>query len=439
MKFILARGFNLNSMKYAILVSLPSLLSCSPKTYIKKELSLAEKKFHHHVGFMLYDLKEKKSLAEFNSSKYFTPASNTKIFTFYTSLKLLGDSIASIKYVVKNDSLIFWGLGDPSFLYKSTFDNTRTYNFLSQSNKKLFFSSSNFSTNHLGYGWAWDDYNDNYSAERSPFPVYGNIINITKKSNNILVTDPLIFMNHLAVADSSKIKSGAIRGVDSNDLIFYPSKSKDKQWEIPYHYSNNLLVELLTDTLKKQVIEVKKSIPKEAKILRSIPTDSLYSVMMKVSDNMIAEQLLLACAAKVSDTLSTDIAIKYSLQNYLSDLPDDARWVDGSGLSRYNLFTPRSIVKLWEKIYQEVPQERLFKLLAVGGQPGTLSTLYQNKQPFVFGKTGSLSNNHCLSGYLVTKKGKIFVFSFMNSNFIASSKEIREMMQNLLISLHNKY
>jgi D-alanyl-D-alanine carboxypeptidase/D-alanyl-D-alanine-endopeptidase (penicillin-binding protein 4) len=154
---------------------------------------------------------------------------------------------------------------------------------------------------------------------------------------------------------------------------------------------------------------------------------------------MIAEQLLLACAAKVSDTLNTDIAIKYSLENFLSDLPDDIRWVDGSGLSRYNLFTPRSIVKLWEKIYEEVPQVRLFKLLAVGGQPGTLSNLYQGSQPFVFGKTGSLSNNHCLSGYLITKKGKIYIFSFMNSNFVASSKEIRTMIQNLLINLHNKY
>ena len=176
-------------------------MACSPKAYISNELAKAEDQFHDHIGFMLYDLKEKKSIVEYNSSKYFTPASNTKIFTFYTSLKLLGDSLPSLKYVEKNDSLIFWGLGDPSFLYRNSFHNDRIYNFLSQSKKKLFFSSSNFSEEHFGPGWAWDDYNDDYSVERSPLPIFGNLVSVVKKKGN-WVTQPLLFMNHFSIADS---------------------------------------------------------------------------------------------------------------------------------------------------------------------------------------------------------------------------------------------
>src|SRR5690606_40565208 len=68
----------------------------------------------------------------------------------------------------------------------------------------------------------------------------------------------------------------------------------------------------------------------------------LYKVMMQESDNFIAEQLLLLCAQVLSDSLKTEIAIDFVKKHYLDDLVDEPVWVDGSGLSRYNLFTPRS-------------------------------------------------------------------------------------------------
>ena len=413
--------------------------SCSPLAPHKldKLFRNTETNFHDHTGFMLYDLEEKKSVYAFNADKYFTPASNTKIFTFYTSLTLLGDSLPALRYVETADSLIFWGTGDPSFLYKNVFNNGRVFNFLKQSGKRLYFSGSNFYTTTFGSGWAWDDYNSAYSAERFSFPVYGNIVSV-KSENNRLDFQPPFFKNSFTTGDVEE-EAKVIRKVESNDFKFYPSPKGRFEDDIPFRADADLVSRLLTDTLKRTVTTVNKNLIKGARVLYSIPIDSAYQVMMQQSDNFIAEQLLLMSAGVISDSLQPEIAIRYMKKNALSDLANEPEWVDGSGLSRYNLFTPHSVVQLWEKIYAKVPRERLFPMLATGGKPGTLRNWYKADKPYLFGKTGSLSNNHCLSGFLVTKRGKTVIFSFMNSDYTVASNEVRKNMQTILNLIYENY
>jgi len=412
--------------------------ACSPKSVIVKEVRKAELDLKEHAGFALYDLSAKKYLIDYKSDKYFTPASNTKIFTFYSSLQMLGDSATSLKYIQRGDSLIFWGMGDASFLYQNTFDNGRTLNFLQTVPGKLFFSASNFQTESLGPGWAWDDIPYSYSAERSCFPLFGNLVSIERDSTDFTLI-PRYFQQHFTMAADPHPYEEVIRDPNDNQLTYFPGKATGIRWQVPFHYSSDLVIDLLSDTLKRTVEEINLALPANAVSMRSVPLDSLYRVMMQDSDNFIAEQLLLQCAGMVSDTLKPEIAIQYAKNNFLSDLPDEPNWVDGSGLSRYNLFTPRSIVKLWEKIYQQVPQERLFSLLAVGGRNGTIKNWYKKETPFIYGKTGTLSNNHSLSGYLITRKGKIFIFSMMNNNYLASTSEVRKRMEKILFTIHEKF
>ena len=204
--------------------------------------------------------------------------------------------------------------------------------------------------------------------------------------------------------------------------------------DVPFDYSPSLVVDLLRDTLKKPV-KLWTAGDLEAlhcNTLRQPVNDTLYRRLLHPSDNFVAEQVLLMCADELYGELNTDRVIAYARDSLLNDLPDPLEWHDGSGLSRYNLFTPRTIVALLHKIYQELPRERIFDLFPAGGVSGTIRSWYGAETPYVFAKTGTLRNRHCLSGYLLTRSGRVLIFSFMHNNYTGSSNGIKEEMARVL-------
>ncbi|MDT0642404.1 D-alanyl-D-alanine carboxypeptidase [Zunongwangia sp. F363] len=395
------------------------------------------------AGLAIYNPLKGDFLYAHNEEKYFTPASNTKLFTFYTGLKILGDSVPALRYTIKADSLIFTGTGDPSFLNPELPDSN-VLSFLKNSGKELFYLPPVYTEKHLGPGWAWDDYDAYYSAERTDFPLYGNLVNFKfKKGDTIPQVFPEIFKDSLSIQKSFAEKNDNIsRAIENNTFYFqnFPRIEEDEQ-DIPLKFSSELLAAVLTDTLQQKV-QILKERPEQFQLnkkLYSIPTDSIYKRMLEVSDNFIAEQILLMASNEIADTLKSKIAIDYMKENYLQDLPDEPMWHDGSGLSRYNLFTPRTMVKLLEKILAEVPQEKLFSMMATGGKSGTLENYYKAEEPYIFAKTGTLRNNHSLSGYLKTNSGKILIFSFMNSNYTVPTSQLKQEMEHILRFIRDNY
>lgn len=428
---------------FFLLCLLSLLTSCSTTKKITKQVesSINSEVFNQSFsGFALYDPEKKEFIVEKNSNKYYTPASNIKLLTFYAGLKELKDSIPGIKYIIHGDSLIFWGTGDPSFL-NPNLPKSKVYEFLKSTTKDLYFTNSEETITPLGSGWAWDDYNDDYSAEKSEFPIYGNLANFRwDLEDSIPNSNPSHF--NLSLKKGKKGSKSIHRDVDQN-IFRHPSynQKENKEVSIPFKTSSELIIKLLGDTLNKPVklITFPMSKRAEAQVLYSNSTDSLYKEMLHESDNFIAEQLLLLISEKLSDTLSTDIAIKHLQKTFFQQLKDEIKWVDGSGLSRYNLATPRTLVEVLELIYQEVSKERLFQLLPAAGKSGTLKSWQQSEEPYLFAKSGSLRNNYSLSGFLKTNSGKTLIFSFMNNNFVIPSSEIKQEMQKILFSIHKSY
>lgn len=384
------------------------------------------------TGMAIYDADQKKTLFERNADRYFTPASNTKLFTYYASIKTLGDSIPALRYTIKGDSLIFWGTGDPTFFHHDL-KNTKAFEFLKSYKdiKFLYFSDGNFTGSAMGEGWAWDDYNDYYSAEISPLPMYGNVVRVNIDKGEFTVK-PSIFQNSFYKKD----EGNTISRIQTDNVFLLPKPMLQKNnytQDIPFKTFAGLAQQLLIDTLRRNVTLLHIPVAKDARTVYSMPSEDVYRLMMQESDNMLAEHLLLLCGATLKDSLNSSFIIKSITEKYLQDLPDSPKWIDGSGLSRYNLFTPRSIVKLLEKIKAEVPQQKLFSILPVGGQSGTLKNGYKNTdKPFIFAKTGSLGGVYNLSGYLLTKKGKTLIVSFMNNNFNQSTTKVRKEVEKIL-------
>lgn len=398
------------------------------------------------TGFELFDPETNQILYSSNADKYFTPASNTKIFTLYTAMNILGDTIAALRYMQKADSLIFWGTGDPSLLHNYLPQNREVIDFIRSRNSNIYFSTHNFQTEHFGSGWAWDDYYYYYQPEKSAVPLYGNVVQFDKKEgDDFYEINPQLFANVVRPNRSLQgIKAKVVRQRFQNVFEYNPDEALNIKYgnDLPYKYSDLLFVNLLSEETGKNIkIYPHRHISiQNPQTIYSIPTEYLYQKLMQDSDNFIAEQLLLACASALWDTLDTDRTIEYAKANLFNGTPDELLWHDGSGLSRYNLFTPRTVRSVLNKLFQLAPQETLFKLFPAGGKSGTIQNWYAGEQePYVYAKTGTLSNVHCLSGYLKAKSGKILIFSFMHNNFKGSSENIKIEMEKVLKSIYRKY
>ena len=398
------------------------------------------------TGFALYDPAKGRMLYEYNADKYFTPASNTKILTLYTSLKLLGDSIPALQYQLQGDLLVFWGTGDPSFLNPHLSPDGRLFDFLRERKEKLLFCPANFKDRRYGDGWMWSDFPYDYQAEKASFPIYGNIghFRLSDTDTHRVEVTPGLLGELLRYDSLPALEDFVSREEYNNQFIVntIARRGDEREWHVPFRYSPELFAGLLSDTLRRSVsvLHADFTPPPDAPVLYSVPVDTLYRLLMHESHNFIAEQLLLLCSWKLTGLLNAGTTIDYARDSLFTGLPDEPKWADGSGLSRYNLFTPRSLVAVLDSIRQTVPRERLLQIFPAGGQSGTIKTLYRNGgTPYVYAKTGTLRNNHCLSGYLLTKKGKLLIFSFMNNNFTSGTGTIKREMEKTLRRIHEVF
>ncbi len=252
--------------------------------------------------------------------------------------------------------------------------------------------------------------------------------------------------------------------VGHNGFFYYGAADKfspDFEKFLPIsHYNDPRIMDYSTDFptlhllhqgLSNRVIDIRRSLLDGCGLrkgtsflnLYSTPIDTVLRRMMYQSDNFIAEQMLIVCSGVKYDTLAQNGIIQWARDTLLaSPLMNNQppRWVDGSGLSRYNLATPQYFTNVLFKLWKEQAHDRLLSLFPTAGAPQTTLDWWQPvpAAPWLFAKTGSMSGVLCMSGYLRTKRGKILIFSFMHNNFVGSGKAWRLEMQRILELVANR-
>lgn len=396
----------------------------------------------HYYGFSLYDLDSNRFVYGDNEDKHFTPASNTKVFTLFASLKIIGDSIPGIEYIERGDSLVFWGTGDPTFLHPML-DSHRVYNFLKFSNKKLFYVPQQTAESFYRDGWSIEDYAYDYQPEIAVFPIYGNLVRF-RASGKDIIASPKLFNQKLAVREKYARYFNIVRDINSNTFeLTNLNPSASYRSSKPFHWSDSLFVDLLSDTLSTKV-ELLNSYnkPSDTKILYSVPRNVVLREMMLPSDNFLAEHLTMVAAKIKYHEFKTD-SLRAEMQDKFYKLfADSIQLRDGSGLSTYNKVTPRSMVELLLSVKQIFPDyNQLFNYFPAGGIDGTLKNAYGLDQgvPFVWAKTGTIHAVHCQSGYIVTRTGRRYAFSFLNNNFLGSANPVRKEMVRIMTFIRQNY
>ncbi len=465
-------------------------LSRQPDDILLRDSALATA----HIGISIYDPATDKYLYNYQADKYFVPASNTKIPTCYLGMKYLGDSLTGLLYGIpeetrfKDKIVAIRPTGDPTFFHldfkqQPVFDFLRT-TFKEKQKTPATFYNDGSNVERWGNGWSWNDYQSYYMAERNTFPIFGNVATVQMLAvANREVSDTLrpytsavklfetgnAWLNRMVNnttdppaewTSDSLPKISLKRDISSNKFNTGSSSTSFATTEIPFvtNYTNTTTA-ILEDTLhipfqyyleksnvsqkfdllykpytSRESVTIKQWHP-----IHSQPTDSMLQRMMYRSDNFYAEQTLLMSSFALLDKMDHRKMIDTILKTDLKELPQKPAWADGSGLSRYNLFTPQDFVHILQKMKTEFGMERIKGIFPTGGK-GTLSSYYNDAQePYLFAKTGTLSGVVALSGFIYTKSGKELIFSVLVNNHQTSAVHVRRTVETFLKEIRNNY
>jgi len=401
-----------------------------------------------HIGISVFNPETGKHIYTHQGDKLFIPASNTKIITCYAAMKYLPKSLPAAYITNIDTAVVITPTGDPTFLHPY-FDKHPLFDALKKINKPIYISNHDWNTNALGQGWSWEDYSADYMTERSAFPIYGNQIHWFqekgKKENASYpgdTVDLFIYSNPevtwpVEFATEKRNAFHVERAKDRNAFTLFEGKESQATYSVPFITSGiKTGIQLLEDSLGKKIFIADARLEEKINKLNhdtvySQPTDSMLKIMMHNSDNFFADQSLEMVSQQKLNTMDESLIINDLLSSDLVGLPQKPRWVDGSGLSRYTLFSPDDMIFVLNKLRQEQPFERIKSIFLQTGHE-TLPSHDSTQNEFLIAKSGSMGGIYCLSGYMISHKKKVLIFSIMVNNTKASASKIRNQIRLFL-------
>ena len=435
-------------------------------------------------GAFVMSLKDGRVLYSRDGDKLFTPASNMKIYTTAVALDLLGNDYrwrtsvyASTQPTadgVIDGDLILYGRGAPDLDSKKPEGLPALADQLQQRGVhrvrgKIIGDESYFRGEQYGIGWQWNDLQWYYGAQPSALSIDENAVEVTLGPGNksagrasVVITpnDSLELTNNATTGERDVATTiGIKRGLSNNDVVVWG------EFPIGGHaYSAFLSIHdpaLRAATLFKQLLtargiqvdgdlesrdfrapESNRFDPQKAIELAYVESASLANIVRttnKESNNLYAELILRTLGKEKGTNVpdpdprknasrDDDEAAVAVLKKWLSDQNINTMSLalhDGSGLSRLDLITPESAARLLAVAAQASWRQTFYDSLPVAGHDGTLQGRLPNISGRLVAKTGSLTYDHSLSGYVTTQSGDLLAFSIICNDATGQSRAVR--------------
>ena len=422
-----------------IVAAIAMVLSACSVRQAQKTLLSSEAVKGAHIGIAVYNDTKGNWLTKYQSDHYFTPASNTKILATYLGLQFLGDSLPGWKMAENADTLFLMPMGDPSFMHPE-FRYQPVVDIIKNTKKQVVIVGNQQDQFEIfGSGWSWADYAEDYQPERSRMPIYGNVVHFYQSNKKLEAIKPFYFFKDFVDLDKVAEKNWS-RNRLGNRFFTTNENNKSKYFQVPFSQEVApmlLAVSLLKDTLEKSIsFQKNASIPASSyKTIKTVPTDSLLKIMMLRSDNFYADQIVLMASAQLFGKMDDAALIDSAKKLFFADLPQNMRWVDGSGLSRYNLNTPENYITILQQMQAKFGEDRVKNIFEKGGE-GTISAYYKNFPGTIYAKTGTLGGQVALSGFIYTPKQQKLYFSVLVANHMSpSSALVRRAVETYLTSV----
>lgn len=427
-------------------------------------------------GICVISLSDGSTLYQRDADKLFTPASNMKIYTTGVALDLLGADYRWRTSVYANaqpnaggriqGDLVLYGRGAPDLVARSKDDSKGSLAKLADDlyargvrhvNGNVIGDESYFRGDPLGDGWQWTDLQWYFGAEASALSVNGNEVAINfvpsakgVDSSVVRVSDPESYVtvqNRMAVGKPGvRPTIGVHRGLSDNNIEvwgeFAPG-TKGFGARLSVHNPALWAAKLFQVALKTRGIRVdgqalarnsrvppsQRFDPTQSIELASVssqPLSEIAKITNKESVNLNAELILRTIGRERGEMAALPEAIGKERGDDESGLAVIRVWLaragiptsrialhDGSGLSRLDLVTPESSARLLLSLSRTAAASVFKESLPISGRDGTLGGRLKTIVDRVSAKTGSLTYDNSLSGYLIAANGEFLAFSIM--------------------------
>ncbi len=427
-------------------------------------------------GVLVSSLSDGAVLYQRNADKLFTPASNMKIYTTGVALDLLGPDFSWRTSVYANaqpdaggriaGDLVLYGRGAPDFVSR-TEDVTRGS--LAKLVDELYSrgvrrvdgnvigDESYFRGDPLGDGWQWTDLQWYFAAEASALTINGNEVGVnlvpSSKGDEPFevkssVGQSMMHVQNRMVTGKAGIRPtiGVHRGLSDNNVAVWGEVapgSKGFGARLSVHNPALWAASVFKETLKTRGIAVtgeaqsrdsrvapsQRFDPSRAVELAFVSSQPLSKIARrtnKESNNLYAELILRTLGRERGDFAAlpeaggrergddeVGLAVIRTWLSRSGVSTDRLALHDGSGLSRLNLVTPESTTGLLRTLAKKNVNQVFRDSLPLSGRDGTLADRLRTLPDRVSAKTGSLTYDNSLSGYLTASDGQVFVFSIM--------------------------